>query len=72
LSPGQNEARRRVWTAANCGLLAGGWLTEAERDERRRRDRERLAEATRTLLSSEGWRAWLRARARRHGYSLLI
>jgi hypothetical protein len=45
-------------------------LTDAERDERRRRDRERLAEATRALLSSDGWRAWLRARATLHSYSL--
>jgi N-terminal domain of anti-restriction factor ArdC len=45
-------------------------LTEAERDERRRRDRERLAAATRALLSSDGWRAWLRARAVFHEYSL--
>jgi antirestriction protein ArdC len=45
-------------------------LSQAERDERRRRDRERLAEATRALLSSEGWRAWLRARATLHSYSL--
>jgi hypothetical protein len=45
-------------------------LTEAERDERRRRDRERLAEATRALFSADGWRAWLRARAVFHDYSL--
>jgi len=45
-------------------------LTQAKRDERRKRDRERLAEATRALLSSEGWRAWLRARAVFHDYSL--
>jgi hypothetical protein len=47
-------------------------LSQAERAERRRRDRQRLAEATRALLSSEGWRAWLRARATFHSYSLLI
>jgi hypothetical protein len=41
-------------------------LTDAERAERRRRDRERLADALRGLLSSEGWRAWLRARATFH------
>jgi antirestriction protein ArdC len=45
-------------------------LSQTERDERRRRDRQRLAEATRSLLSSEGWRAWLRARATFHSYSL--
>ena len=44
--------------------------TAAEREERRRRDRGRLAEATRALLGSEGWKAWLRARATLHGYSL--
>ena len=43
--------------------------TAAEREERRRRDRERLAEATRALLSSEGWQAWL-VRGTLHGYSL--
>jgi hypothetical protein len=47
-------------------------LTEAGRDERRRRDRERLAEATRALLSADGWRAWLRARAVFHDYWLVI
>lgn len=47
-------------------------LTRDEREARRRRDRERLAEATRALLSSEGWKAWLRSRATLHGYSLLI
>ena len=45
-------------------------LSQAEREERRRCDRERLADATRALLSSEGWRAWLRARATLHSYSL--
>ena len=46
--------------------------TAAAREERRRRDRARLAEATRALLGSEGWRAWLRARATLHGYCVLI
>jgi hypothetical protein len=44
-------------------------LTDAEREQRRRRDRERLADAIRELLSSEGWRAWLRTRATLHGCS---
>jgi hypothetical protein len=44
--------------------------SQAERAERRRRDRQRLAEAARALLSSEGWRAWLRVRATFHSYSL--
>lgn len=39
-------------------------LTEAERDERRARDRERLKRACEQLLSSEGWQRWVRARAR--------
>jgi hypothetical protein len=39
-------------------------LTEAERDERRARDRERLEQACEQLLSSEGWQRWVRARAR--------
>jgi len=39
-------------------------LTEAERDERRARDRERLRHACEQLLSSEGWQRWVRARAR--------
>lgn len=39
-------------------------LTEAEREERRKRDRERLHRATEQLLESEGWRQWVRLRAR--------
>ena len=38
-------------------------LTEAERAERRRADRERLDAAARALLSSEGWRQWVRVRS---------
>lgn len=45
-------------------------LTDAERTQRRRRDRERLEQATRGLLTSDGWRQWLRVRATLHGYSL--
>ncbi len=44
-------------------------LSNVEREERRRRDRERLADAMRELLSSDGWKAWLRARATLHAYS---
>jgi len=43
--------------------------SEAERAERRARDRERLGAATRELLSSDGWQRWVRARAVFHGYS---
>lgn len=38
--------------------------TDAERDERRERDRQRLHHATEQLLSSDGWRRWVRVRAR--------
>jgi hypothetical protein len=38
--------------------------SEAERAERRRRDRERLQRAAEQLLSSEGWRRWVRVRSR--------
>ena len=44
-------------------------LTETERAERRRQDRERLQQAARELLSSEGWARWVRARAMFHSYS---
>ena len=43
---------------------------EQGRAERRRRDRERAREATEALLTSEGWRRWVRARAIFHCYSL--
>ncbi len=39
-------------------------LTDAEREERRERDHQRLHRATEQLLSSEGWRRWVRVRAR--------
>lgn len=38
-------------------------LSEGERDRRRAEDRERLRRAAEQLLSSEGWRRWVRARA---------
>jgi len=38
-------------------------LSEAERAERRRQDRERLQSAAEQLLCSEGWQRWVRARA---------
>lgn len=44
-------------------------LSEQERAERRRRDRERLAQAARELLGSEGWARWVRTRAMFHAYS---
>ena len=44
-------------------------LTEQQRAERRRQDRERLQQAARELLSSEGWARWVRTRAMFHCYS---
>src|SRR3984893_15732118 len=44
-------------------------LSETERDERRHADRERLKQAAQELLSSEGWRRWVRVRASFHAYS---
>jgi len=38
-------------------------LTEAERDARRKADRERIEQAARDLLTSEGWQRWIRVRA---------
>jgi hypothetical protein len=44
-------------------------LTPVERELRRERDRERIADAVRELRSSDGWLSWLRARSRFHRYS---
>jgi hypothetical protein len=38
-------------------------LSDAERDARRRADRERVEQAARALLTTEGWRRWIRVRA---------
>jgi hypothetical protein len=38
-------------------------LTESERAERRQADRDRLEQAARALLSSEGWKRWVQVRA---------
>lgn len=38
-------------------------LSEAERAERRQRDRERLKQAAEQLLRSEGWQRWVRVRS---------
>ena len=50
--------------------MANQQTTPEERQRRREQQRERLARATEELLTSEGWRRWLRARATFHGYSL--
>jgi hypothetical protein len=44
-------------------------LSEHERAERRRQDRERLQRAAEELLCSEGWARWVRVRAMFHSYS---
>src|SRR6516225_2973435 len=38
-------------------------LTDAERSERRRADRQQLERAARALLDSDGWQRWVRVRA---------
>jgi hypothetical protein len=38
-------------------------FTDEERAERRRQDRERVRQAARELLSSEGWARWVKTRA---------
>jgi hypothetical protein len=47
-------------------------LSEREREERRRQDRERLQRAAEELLCSEGWARWVRVRAMFHSYWLII
>jgi hypothetical protein len=47
-------------------------LTNEERAERRRQDRERLQHAARELLGSEGWARWVKTRAMFHSYSVVI
>jgi len=47
-------------------------LSEAEREQRRLADRERVKEAANELLSSEGWVRWVRARQTFHAYCPLI
>jgi hypothetical protein len=38
-------------------------LTDQERDERRQKDRDRIENAARELLTSDGWARWVRVRA---------
>ena len=49
-------------------------LTDDERAQRRAQDRERLEQAARDLLTNDGWRRWVRVRARNGlaRYSLII
>ena len=39
-------------------------LTEADREQRRAQDRERLKHAAEQLLTSDGWQRWVRLRSR--------
>jgi N-terminal domain of anti-restriction factor ArdC len=38
-------------------------LTEAECDARRKADRERIEQAVRALLTTDGWQRWIKVRA---------
>jgi hypothetical protein len=38
-------------------------LTDTERDARRKADRERIEQAARALLSTDGWQRWIKVRA---------
>jgi hypothetical protein len=44
-------------------------LSEGEREQRRRAERERVKEAAEQLLTSEGWQRWVRARSMFRRYS---
>jgi hypothetical protein len=48
--------------------------TDAERDARRKADRERIEQAARALLTTDGWQRWIKVRASNglSKYSLLI
>jgi hypothetical protein len=49
-------------------------LPESERDARRQAGRDRIEHAARALLTTEGWKRWIRVRATNglSRYSLLI
>jgi hypothetical protein len=49
-------------------------LSDDEREQRREAHRRQLTEAVEALLTTEGWRRWVRARARNglHRYTLII
>src|SRR6476620_8525466 len=47
-----------------------GTVSEAEREARRRADREKSRQAVEALVSSQGWQRWLRCRRHFHRYSL--
>src|ERR1700730_3802456 len=60
---GDRSRTRRGQRAKGWWLMASRKLTEAERAERRQADRDRLEQAARALLSSEGWQRWVRVRS---------
>jgi len=45
-------------------MSRGRFLSDGERDRRRAEDRDRLEQAARALLSSDGWQQWVRVRSR--------
>ncbi len=45
-------------------------MATVAQEDRRRQDRERLEQATKALIDSDGWQAWLEARGKFHHYSL--
>jgi hypothetical protein len=47
-------------------------MSEAEREQRRSAERERVKEAAEQLLTSEGWQRWVRARSMFRRYSAFI
>jgi len=47
-------------------------LTDQEREQRRAEQRELVRASVEQLRSSDGWRAWMRARSRFRAYSTLI
>jgi len=49
--------------------MARRGLTDQQRQDQRTEALTKLEQATEALLSSEGWRAWLRTRSVMHGYS---
>jgi hypothetical protein len=49
-------------------------LTDEQRDARRQADRDRIEQAARALLTSDGWQRWIKVRANNglNRYSLII
>jgi hypothetical protein len=49
-------------------------LSSEERDARRQADRDRIEQAARALLTTDGWQRWIKVRANngRSRYSIVI